>query len=144
VDTLDLRGERGQQDETALTARRKTFSVTYNAPDGQTHTDVLVSQIMNADERIRCSQRCAAVAGVPWAHLPTTEQARIIALMTVAFQIQAPPKWFERWMMEDDQLLFAVFRGCQAHTDAYFLGDNGEGTEGPIKPRVVIEESGAS
>lgn len=145
--TLDLRQLRESVEDTSSSsssqpvARTHEFSVSYDAPDGKHYRAQLMSQIMDADERILVARIAAQRAGVPWAQLPSAHAARIWAIATLAVQLREPPDWVSEWALMDDALLFNVFDVLTAHESFFFGGDAGQSGATPSKPRVVVDTS---
>lgn len=144
--TLDLRQLRESAQDTSSggsvpVTRTHEFTVSYEAPDGLTYRAQLLSQIMDADERILVARIAAQRAAVPWAQLPSAHAARIWAIATLAVQLRDPPAWVSEWALVDDALLFNIFDVLTAHESFFFGGDASESGATPSKPRVVVDTS---
>jgi hypothetical protein len=143
---LDLRQLRESATDTPdvppeLVAREHQFTCSYTAPDGQEHTDELVSRILDGDERILVARLAARRAACIWEHLPATHAARIWAIATVAVQLREPPDWVGKWAVEDDSLLFSIFDVLQTHESFFFRGDRAPGQTEENPSRVAISSS---
>lgn len=121
--------------------RTHEFDVNYDAPDGKHYRSRLLSQILDADERILVARIAAQRAGVSWSQLPTGHAARIWAISTLAIQLREPPEWVSEWAMIDDALLFSIYDVLAAHESFFFGGDDSEGGEAASKSRVAVDSS---
>lgn len=129
----DLRGirEAASQspvtEDASLTAREETWTLKYRDPTGREHSAQVVSRIMTGEERTRVDRTAGIMAGCTWSNLPPGSQARFVALAQVAIQLREPPDWVERWVMEDNALLFSLFAKLQEHESFFFRGNENEG-----------------
>lgn len=143
LDLRDLSKKSAPDDatETTLVSRDHTFEITYQSPDGKTHTSSVVSRIMDGDERIDVARIAARRADVEWSKLPSAQAARIWAQATVAVQLRDFPDWLAKWVMEDDSLLFACFDMCTIHEQEFFRNGVGEGAQGPETARIRVSST---
>lgn len=126
-------------DERKLTPRERTFTVRYRDPEGQQHAGTFISRVPDAATRREINRACGLQAGAPWAHLPEAMRQELVATNTVARQLVEPrPAWFDRWAVEDQNLLFSVYGVCVEHASAFFRGDDGPGEGDQESPRVAI------
>jgi len=124
--------------EDPLRPREQGLHVQYAAPDGQSHEGTLLSKIMNNDERLEVNRIAARLAGVSWAQLPSPQAARIWALATVSVQLRDIPGWADKWLPEDDTLLFILFGECEKHASEFFRPSGGEGEKSKATSRVRV------
>ena len=123
----------------SLASRESRFNITYNSPDG-VKKDVVTSRILDGDERIQVARLSANLARpIAFDNLPTNQQARVWAISWVSRQLRDIPKWLDRWIMEDDTLLFQIYQACQEHDQLFFRSGGGEGQEDQETPRVFID-----
>jgi len=125
-------------EDEALTPRDLEFIIKYTDPNGRSHEGVCRSSVMSNDKRLEVARIAARLAGVPWDRLPTVQAARIWALATVSQQLQEPLSWLEKWIVEDDDLLFQVYNVLLEHDRKFFRpGGTASGT-GAEASRVSI------
>lgn len=105
---------------------------------GAVHKGLLVSRIMDADERVRCGQIAAALANSPWHFLPPIEQARFRAMALVSIQIREPPDWFSKWFKLSADLLFPIAEQCELHDQRYLRPGSGPGNSDETRPVILV------
>ena len=122
-----------------LTPRERTFAVRYTDREGQQYAGTFISRVPDAETRREINRACGLQAGAPWAHLPDALRQELVAANTVARQILEPrPAWFDRWALEDTDLLYSVYGVCVEHAAAFFRGDGGSGEGSSEQTRVAI------
>jgi len=142
---LDLREV--AQEETSNTSdarfelcpRILEFSISYDAPTGESFTDTLTSVVMNSDSRLtmqRIIQRLCT--GLVYDNLSYAERLRVDAIARAIVQIQEVPDWLNDHIGEDDQLLSEVNSMLVEHENRYFRGNARKSAEGTAEKRVSI------
>jgi len=122
-----------------LTPREITFQVSYDAPDGQSHTADLTSKILDGEGRnLRTRLVIKLRNGMTVESLGNDEVARISALANIATQLVLLPDWVEYWAKQDNELLAYINAVLLEHEYRYFRGNNTAGEEGAGKPRVRV------
>lgn len=140
---MDLRSL-STQSESSFTLRAQNWNLTYTAPNGETFSGVCVSTVPDGDGRIEIARKMARLCEGSWESLPMDEAYRIRALATLSIQLTESPAWLNKWSVEDDELLFALYGRALKHSTAWFLGDGGSSEEAETKPRVVFQEDVSS
>lgn len=136
---MDLRSL-STKSEQRLTPRAQTWNLTYTAPNGQSFSGACVSTVPDGDGRIEIARKMARLCEGSWESLPMDEAYRLRALSTLSIQLSEAPDWVNKWSVEDDELLFALYGRALKHTTAWFLGTGESGEEDEAKPRVVFQE----
>lgn len=140
--SMDLRtlgtNDSQQEQEQELTPRSLPVTVEYTDPEGSSHRAVCESRIMTGDERILCDRRASLLAQIPLSDLGDYARARCEALALVSTQLRDIPDWLNKWVQEDDRLLFALREELERHTLRFFWGDNGESEK---TQRVAVSSS---
>ena len=139
LDAIRERGDTAPETvEDTLRPREQAFLVKYKDPTGVEHEGVLVSRILDNDERMEAARIASRLAGVAWNRLPPSVGARIWALSNMAIQLRDTPSWAKKWLPEDDVFLFSVWSQCELHELEFFRSGGREGSEGKETPRVSI------
>lgn len=142
---MDLREIKAPEPAPAavLIPREVRLNVSYVAPDGTRHDDVLISRIPDGDGRTAIDRRAAILAGVTWSQLSDYAQARFSALATISVYLIGLPDWVNQWAQEDDELLFSLREEVERHALAWFRSATGEGDGDATASRVLISSSDA-
>lgn len=138
AEAVEAARTQGKPAEPTLVPREIVWPVRYVDPDGELHEDTVTSRIMSGDERLAVGYMIRSLAQGAWEGLPDFARARIAALAHVTLQTRELPKWVERWMGEDETLLFALAGKCQEHEALFFGADDRAGPQGPREPRLRI------
>ena len=136
---MDLRNL-AQGGDKPLRQRSETWNLTYTDPAGVEHSGICVSTIPDGDGRIEIARKMSRLCQGSWESLPSDEAYRLRALATLSIQLSESPDWVNRWSVEDDELLFALYGRALRHMNAWFLGDGEAGEGEEAKPRVVFHE----
>lgn len=123
--------------------REVKLNVSYVAPSGARHDDVLISRIPDGDGRTAIDRRAAILAGVNWSQLSEYAQARFSALATISVYLIGLPDWVNQWAQEDDELLFSLREEVERHALAWFRSAAGESDGDASASRVLISSSDA-
>lgn len=122
-----------------LIPRELEFEIEFDAPDGKSYNQKLVSKIMDGDDRLtqqRVIQKLCA--GVLFDNLSYAERLRIDALSRCLTQIKEAPDFISEWIGEDDQLLAEINTILVEHETRYFRGNARKGADGSAEKRVSI------
>jgi len=150
MSTIDLRQVREEVQESlpspvanversAVVPRRVSFSITYDAPDGNTFEEDLVSEVLDSDGRMAKARVLSALTrGVIAANLPEQEQLRLEALARVTVQLPDPPEWVLEWCGADIELLSEINNILVEHETRYFRGNNRQSGENTFEQRISI------
>lgn len=123
--------------EQKLTPRNLDIVVEYDAPDGKTYKDTLVSSIVDSQGRMLMTRVVSRLSsGMVFDELPFVERLRISALARATAQIKDPPEWFEKWVAEDDDLLFYLNEKLMEHETNFFRRNSEESEKGETKRRI--------
>lgn len=148
MSTLDLRKIKADAEASAdvsvertpVVSRRHTFSVTYDAPDGQVYADDLHSVILDSDGRMTKTRVFNNLTqGMVVSSLTESEQLRLEALARLITQLDEAPDWVVKWAGEDLELLSDLNAALVRHENAYFRGNNRKGEGGALKPRISVD-----
>ena len=154
--TLDLRQIKEdaesftEEKKTQVIDRKLTLSISYDAPDGETYQDDIVSEILTSDTRLTKTRVFNRLTqGMIVSTLPQGEQLRLEALARLVTQVKDAPAWVIKWAGEDMDLLSDLNAALVEHETRYFRGNSRQGEGGEIKPRILInsalsEEAGAT
>lgn len=124
----------------ALTPRTVIFPISYTDPEGVRHRDSLESHILGGDERFGVSRMTASLlGGVKWDECAPALQDRAWALSWLTHCFDNAPKWFLRWITEDDFLLLTVYQEVQQHELRYFRGNDAEGGVPAEEQRIQLD-----
>lgn len=123
--------------EQKLTPRNLDIVIEYDAPDGKTYKDTLVSSIVDSQGRMLMTRIVSRLAsGMVFDDLPYIEKLRISALARATAQVKDPPEWFEKWVAEDDDLLFYLNEKLVEHETNFFRRNVEESEKGETKRRI--------
>jgi hypothetical protein len=142
------RGEKppgvGASRDKPLVGRQQPVEVRYRDPDsGGVLQATIVSQVMSADEKSARDLWAATLSqGVPWEQLPRAAQGRFWMLATVLTQYRDVPQWLSAAVLEDDDLLRALYEEGERHGARYFRGGLGAGAEDEAQPRFRVAAVG--
>lgn len=128
-----------------LMPRELEFEIQFDAPDGKSYTEKLISKIMDGDDRLtqqRVIQRLCS--GVLFDNLSYAEKLRIDAISRALTQIKDVPDFIAQWVGEDDQLLAEINEILVEHETRYFRGNARKSAEGSAEKRVSITCSALS
>jgi hypothetical protein len=141
---MDLRkmqelGKDKAPDQSELASRERVLVINYTSPDGEKYRHEIVSRIMDGDERLRQPIIASELSrGRPWSSLPADAQLRFSALSACSVQLKDPPAWLNKWLMEDNSLLFVIYAQLQEHESEYFRFNVGAGSEDSGDPRISV------
>lgn len=141
---MDLRkmqelGKDKAPDQSALASRERVLVLNYTSPDGEKYRHEIVSRIMDGDDRLRQPIIASELSrGRPWSSLPIDAQLRFTALSACSVQLRDPPDWLNKWLMEDNSLLFVLYAQLQDHESEYFRFNLGTSEEDSPDPRISI------
>lgn len=111
----------------ALIPRKVTFKISHTSR-GQTQSASVTSTVPDGKARARVERAMARqTAGLSWESFPANSRIRMAAVALVAHQISDVPAWLDAALLEDDDLLFALYEEAEDHTLRYFRGDEEEG-----------------
>lgn len=100
-------------------------------------------RILTFDECMRRDTLAGVLANANWDLLPPEAQTRCLAIATAQVMWPKAPEWFT-WLLEyDTRAVVELYRAVEAHRDAYFRRDAGEGEGAAPAPRLVITPLGA-
>lgn len=129
--------ERAREEE-ELVPRELPIPVLYDAPDGETYEDNLISRVPGRDDRVRIGRICGALAGsTPWAALPGGTAAYFWSLANVRVRYDLPA-WAKKWVEQDTILLDRLHDAAEVHEARFFRGDRGARAQDPRARRLVV------
>ena len=127
-----------REGEGALVGRERRFSLVYKSPSGE-YSDIITSRILSADERMEIGRIAGNLARpIQFDYLPASQQARIWAIAWCSKMLRDVPKWLDKWILEDDSLLFKLYEVLQEHDTTFFRSSGGEGEGDTVTERVAI------
>lgn len=122
-----------------IVPREVSFTVTYDAPDGQCYVAELISIAPDAECRaIKARAYARLLNGLVPSMLPQEELLRLDALARAIAQTKQLPKWVEEWISCDNELLGNINRVLVEHETRFFRGNSIKSENGQIQPRVSI------
>ena len=128
------------EERTDVIPREVTFSLSYDAPDGEVYQDDVLSIILDSDGRLTKTRVFNGLTrGMIAGSLPESEQLKLDALARVLTQLKDPPDWVIKWAGEDMELLSHINAALVEHETRYFRGNNRKGEGGALKPRVSVD-----
>lgn len=122
-----------------LIPRELNFEIRFDAPDGKSYNEKLISKIMDGDDRLtqqRVIQKLCS--GVLFDNLSYAEKLRIDAISRALTQIKDVPDFIAHWIGEDDQLLAEINEILVEHETRYFRGNARKSPDGSAEKRVSI------
>ena len=129
-------------DRVELTPREINFDITYDAPDGKTHTTTLKSIVLSADARLVKTKVFQQLArGLNPDTLPADERARLDYISRCAVQLKDPPRWVTDGIGEDNELLLQITNVLMEHEARFFRGNARKSETGEVSSRVQISVS---
>ena len=141
---MDLRdmqelGKDKAPDQSELASRERVLVINYTSPDGEKYRHEIVSRIMDGDDRLRQPIIASELSrGRPWSSLPADAQLRFNALAACSVQLKSPPEWLNKWLMEDNSLLFVIYAQLQEHESEYFRFNVGASETDQGDPRISV------
>jgi hypothetical protein len=130
-----------------LAKRQRQLHIVYDMPEtGETKRCTVTISVLTRDQETRRGQWAAAVAAVPWFHLPPSDQQDIWALATAlaAIDEKTAPDWVLEQIADDELLRELIYQEVEAHRAEYFPADVGTGQPGETRPRVSVTPADAS
>ena len=125
--------------KTPTVSRLLTFEVTYDAPNGETYTDQLRSEVLNGDGRLTKTRVYHGLTqGMLASNLPESEQLRLEAMSRLVAQLDDPPEWVLEWAGQDLEFLSELNSMLVRHENAYFQGNIKKNRSGERQPRISI------
>ena len=122
-----------------LTPRVLTFSLTYNAPNGQTYQDTFESKVMDGEARlIKGRIFSQLMRGMTLETVPLDERLRLEAISRTVAQLVNAPDWFNMWCVQDVELLKEVNDLLLDHENRFLYPNNRKSKEGEAEKRVSI------
>ena len=128
-----------------LIPRELEFELHFDAPDGKSYCEKLISKILDGDDRLtrqRVIQKLCS--GVLFDNLSYPEKLRIEAISRVLTQVKDVPDFVSQWLGEDDQLLAEINEILVEHETRYFRGNARKSASGSPEKRVSITCSALS
>jgi hypothetical protein len=122
-----------------VVSREIDFTITYDAPDGNTYNESLRSRVLDGDGRItktRIFNRLTA--GMIVTNLPQNEELRLEAISRVMAQLVEMPNWVAEWIGQDNDLLASLNAILVEHESRYFRGNSEKGEAGEVKSRISV------
>jgi hypothetical protein len=127
-------------ERTPVVPRDMTFTVSYDAPDGEVYAADLHSVILDSDGRMTKTRVMNGLTrGMTATTLPEGELLRLEALARVITQIKDAPEWVLDWAGQDLEFLSELNALLVRHENAYFRGNNRKGEGGALKPRISVD-----
>ena len=123
-----------------VVSRDIDFTITYDAPDGNTYNESLRSRVLDGDGRIaktRIFNRLTA--GMIVTNLPQNEELRLEAISRVMAQLVEMPAWVAEWVGQDNDLLANLNAILVEHESRYFRGNSEKGEAGEVKSRISVD-----
>lgn len=122
--------------------REHSFSITYDAPDGQTYSADLVSRILDGAGRLlRAKVGARLLNGMSSSSMSKDDIARIEALAQVSVQLVDIPEWLDTWVAQDDVLLVQLHSLLMEHEYRYFRGNTPEGANDERVARIRLDSA---
>ena len=123
-----------------LEKRERSIEVGWYDPDlADWRSCVVVSRIMDGDERIGAGRAVIAMTGnIPWVMLPEDTRIRITAICQVSMQVREMPTWMQEAIFIDLDLLMLLHRQCVEHDMVYLRPDGTARKENPKRARVSV------
>lgn len=101
--------------------RVETFTLAnyLDRDSGEVLSATLVSEFPGGEGESVIARLVANEARVAWDHLPLKQQQRFWMLARVMVYIKDLPKWVQKWMYQDDELLATLYSQTEAHRVGY-------------------------
>lgn len=125
------------EERVKLTPREISFNIDYDGPDGEDHSAILTSKVMDADGRLAKARVVAQLTrGLNPDNLGNEDRFRVDALGRLSVQLIEPPKWVYDFTGQDLELLIHLNGILVEHENRYFRSNARQGEGGEIKARV--------
>lgn len=122
----------------ALVPRELAIDIKYISPDGVTNTATVINKILSGEERTKVGRLTASLLQSSWEATPPLIRTFCTTLAWIMLSIDNRPKWLDRWMQEDETLLYSIYEEVQRHERRYFRGDDNEGSAPETEQRVFV------
>lgn len=137
---MDLRNLVPKEEQVKpLVKREIAIKLEYIDPEGMKHNASILSRVPDGDGRLKIDRQVALLAGGLWSGFSPYSQARIEALAQLSVQLIHAPEWLNKWIVEDDELLFSLFEEVKKHNSLFFRSGLGQGEGVETVQRVVID-----